>query len=110
MKVRVLHTIAGTVMGDPNGVKKNQIVEWDDDYALRQIDAGAVQPVDWDQLDPDQRKEWRDRARQAMLDFNLPVQQQTKAMYDEMRRADELAAQRRGDQRGDQRGKRWAWV
>jgi hypothetical protein len=87
VKVKVLKDVAGTVMGDTNGLKRGQVVDWPEDVALRQMYFGLVEPLDAAEETPEQRKVRTDKAREAMRAHALPMQEAARAMYEEAQRA-----------------------
>ena len=48
MRVKFLHTIAGTFHNDPNGVQAGQVVDLDPIHAKRYIEHDLAVPVDGD--------------------------------------------------------------
>jgi hypothetical protein len=86
MKVRSLRDVAGTVLGDTNGLRRGQIVDWPDEYALRQMHFGHVEHPDAKDQTPEERKAWADKAREAMRAQALPHLEEIQRQYEDMRR------------------------
>jgi hypothetical protein len=91
MKVRAVRDVSGVVMNDTNGLRRGQIVDWPESYALLQLHAGVVEHPDHADQSREDRKFWADKARDAMIAKQRPHLDEIARQYAEMRGESEKA-------------------
>jgi hypothetical protein len=81
MKVKVVHGVQGGILNDTVNVPRGQIVDWPEDYALRQLYLGNVEHPDAASQLPEERKALLDRAREAYLAHAVPMLEAAQAVH-----------------------------
>jgi hypothetical protein len=97
-----LQDVSGTVFGDPNGLRRGQVIELDEPVALRYMHSGLVEPLDAADETPAEHRARMDRAHEAVVAYMEPAREAVRKEREQHRR--ELEASVKAEKETQRRG------